>query len=425
MKVVGALTVFFMVYVPIGTLAFSSWKELSRNTRLSTVLYSNDNNNSNEMEGKEKDRREFLTNCMIAAAVGTGGLLLPNASEQAAFAAEASNVMSSKKLALPPMGLGAWAWGDSLFWGYDKKNDEELHKVYDYAVSSSSGPVLFDTAEIYGFGRSESLLGDFGQQNGASTDKVLIASKFAAFPFRTKAQDVVKACEASVQRLKRPIDLYQIHFPNAWSNAEYWDGLAMAYEKGLVKAVGVSNYGSEALRACHRVLAERGIPLTSNQIQLSLLYRWPLENGLMDTCRELDVDVLAYSPLALGFLTGKYDSLQNLPSGPRQALGKQLFEAQDFTNLITLMKEIASRHNGATVAQVALNWTRAKQSIPIPGARTLKQVQQNYAALDWTLTAEEIQLLDQASAKVTNFVQPDKSPFAKEDINTKMKMFDS
>lgn len=386
-----------------------------------------------ERDGGEGDRREFLTNCVTtttSAVVGAGGLLLPTPRDPAFASADeaVSTIMtqSHKKLALPPMGLGAWAWGDSLFWGYDKKNDEELHQVYDYAVSSSSSSqVLFDTAEIYGFGRSETLLGDFGQQS-SNDDKVLIATKFAAFPFRTKAQDVVKACEASVQRLKKPIDLYQIHFPNAWSNAEYWDGLAMAYEKGLVKAVGVSNYGSEALRACHGVLAERGIPLTSNQIQLSLLYRYPLENGLMDTCRELDVDVLAYSPLALGYLTGKYDSLQNLPSGPRQSLGKQLFQTQDFTNLIALMKEIASRHNdNATVSQVALNWTRAKQSIPIPGARTLKQVKQNYAALEWTLTPEEIQQLDQASAKVTNFVQPDKSPFAKQDINTGMKMFDS
>ena len=379
-----------------------------------------------EDEKNQPDRREFLSNVARTAVATTAGgssssILMNGRSVNAAV------MESNQKLVLPEIGLGAWAWGDSIFWGYNPKQDDELHKVFDYAVqkaSSSSSAVLFDTAELYGLGRSESLLGDF--RKGTSSSNVIMASKFAALPFRTKAKDVVKACEASMKRLGgQPIDLYQIHFPNAWSNAEYWDGLAQAYEKGYVKAVGVSNYGSDALRACHSFLAERNIPLTSNQIQLSLLYRHPINNGLLDTCKELNVDVLAYSPLALGFLTGKYDSLDNLPSGPRNALGKQLVADDNFRNLITYMKEIAAKHEGGTVSQVALNWTRAKSTIPIPGARTLRQVQQNYGALDWTLTPEEIQQLDNASSQITSFVQPDKSPFPKEDINTGLKMFDS
>ena len=102
--------------------------------------------------------------------------------------------------------------------------------------NSKSPKTLLDTAELYGLGRSEELIGKFGKDFDES--KIQVATKFAALPFRTKATDVVKACEASVKRLGRPIDLYQIHFPNGWSNAEYWDGLAMAFDKGLVKAVG-------------------------------------------------------------------------------------------------------------------------------------------------------------------------------------------
>ena len=100
---------------------------------------------------------------------------------------------------------------------------------------------------------------------------------------------------------KKPIDLYQIHFPNE----EYWDGLAQCYEQGVVKAVGVSNYGVDAVRVVHSKLAERGIPLFSNQIQLSLLYRYPLENGLLNVYKELDMKVLSYCPLGLGIFTGK------------------------------------------------------------------------------------------------------------------------
>jgi pyridoxine 4-dehydrogenase len=360
----------------------------------------------------EWSRRDFVNTVGVSVA---GGLWLPSSPAQAATA--------SPSIQLPPMGLGAWAWGDSVFWKYDPKEDDELHRVFDYAISQSSSPVLFDTAEIYGFGRSETLLGQFSKEY--APEKVQIASKFAALPWRSKAKDVVSACLASVDRLQgRPIDLYQIHFPNVWNNADYWEGLAECYEKGLVKAVGVSNYGSDALRACHGALAKHGIPLATNQIQCSLLYRWPIENGLLDTCQELGVQVLSYSPLALGFLTGKYNE-SNLPKGPRQGLFKQLLGTPDYKNLLSVMQQVAEKHNGATLSQVAINWTRAKGTIPIPGARTVNQVSQNYGALAWNLSKEDETMLDDAAAKVTTFITPDKNPFPKQDINTGLIMFDS
>lgn len=317
------------------------------------------------------------------------------------------------------------------FWPYldDAKNDAELRKVFDYAITKSKSPTtLLDTAEIYGLGRSESLIGEFSKPY--APEKIQVATKFAALPWRTKAIDVVKACEKSLARLQQPsIDLYQIHFPNGWSNAEYWDGLAMAYDKGLVKAVGVSNYGVDAVRACHAALAKRGIPLATNQIQLSLLYRWPLQNCLMQACEDLDVKVLSYSPLALGMLTGKYTAT-NKPSGPRQGLYDKLVTTPDYENLLSTMRDVASNHKDAagavaTPAQVALNWTRRKNSIPIPGARTVSQVAGNYGALDWNLSADEERILDLAAAKVTTFIQPENNPFAKSDRNTGLIMYDS
>jgi len=388
-------------------------------------------------------RRDFISAASTAASitttaiVGTSqdnsllqtGLRLPGGAANAA-------VPPPPAINLPPIGLGAWAWGDSLFWGYDPKNDGELRQVYDYATSrrsaksgTSKSDVLFDSAELYGLGVSEKLLGKFsgGVAGSNNDDGVVIATKFAALPTRTKASDVVKACEASVKRLGgRTIDLYQIHFPNAWSNEAYWDGLADCYDRGLVKAVGVSNYGKDAMRACHSSLAKRGIPLATNQIQLSLLYNHPLENGLLQACDDLDVKVLAYSPLALGFLTGKYTSSDNLPKGPRKKVGQKLLGSNDYQNLLGVMQVIMKNHGGnTTMSQVALNWTRAKGTIPIPGARTVRQAEQNYGALDWTLTKEEERMLDEASAKVTSFTKPDDVPFAKEDVFTKLKLFDS
>jgi len=361
-------------------------------------------------------RREFLTTAVVA------GVVLSPWTQALPPAAAAASSQVASTIDLPEMGLGAWAWGDSFFWGYNPKEDDELRRVFDFAVEQKqTQKVLFDTAELYGLGRSESLLGQFSKD---CADKVQIASKFAPLPFYTKADDVVKHCEASVKRIGRPIDLYQIHFPNAWSNTEYWDGLAQCYEKGLVKAVGVSNYGVEAMTACHGVLAERGIPLATNQIQYSLLYQWPEQNGLLQACKDLNVKVLAYSPLALGMLTGKY-SLEKMPSGPRKIIFEQLLTTPDYQNLLDTMKIVASHHPGATLSQVAINWTRAKDTIPIPGARSIDQVTQNYGALAWSMSKEEVAILDDAAKMVQTFLTPDKSPMVKEDVFTHMRMMDS
>lgn len=174
-------------------------------------------------------RRAFFKQVVTTTATTAGTLSTLSILQDPPPAIAASSTLAGQ-IELPPIGLGAWAWGDSLFWGYDKKNDDQLKEVFDYAITNSKSPTtLLDTAEIYGFGRSEELIGKFAKDFDQS--KIQVATKFAALPFRTKATDVVKACEASLKRLGRPIDLYQIHFPNAWSNAEYWDGLAMAFDK--------------------------------------------------------------------------------------------------------------------------------------------------------------------------------------------------
>eukprot|EP00980_Cylindrotheca_fusiformis_P018615 scaffold6175_cov86-Cylindrotheca_fusiformis.AAC.2 len=362
-------------------------------------------------------RRDFLNHQAAIATASAASLWIPGGESNAQAAP-----LPSSSIKLPPIGLGCWAWGDSLFWGYNSKQDSDLQEVFDYAVSKSS-PALFDTAELYGLGRSETLLGDFVKN--AKEEDTILATKFAALPFRTKAESVVKACEGSMKRLGRPIDLYQIHFPNAYANEAYWDGLATAYEKGLVKAVGVSNYGVDATRACHAALAKRGISLATNQIQFSLLYRYPKENGLLQACQDLGVQVLSYSPLALGLLTGKYSS-ENVDKiqGPRKGLFKKTVGTLEFKNLLASMKAIAKEHPNADLPQVAINYARAHQTVPIPGARNLRQVQSNYKALDWNMNQEEVFFLDKAGARLS-YIDPSAKPFPQQDKDTGLKMFDS
>lgn len=381
---------------------------------------------SQQTGGTTPNRRDFLINAVVGGVASSAALTYPGL---VAHAADAN--ASNKTLSLPPIGLGCWAWGDALFWGYNPSQDKDLNEVFDYVVaqaSSSSSSVLLDTAELYGLGRSETLIGDFSKNLPKEVqDRLIVATKFAPYPFRTKAENVLKACEASLQRLggNRPIDLYQIHFPNAFANERYWDGLAAAYEKGLVKAVGVSNYGVDALKACHASLAKRGIPLATNQIQYSLLYRYPEDNGLLQACQDLGVKVLSYSPLALGLLTGKYtdlDSVQQV-SGPRKKLYEKTVQNPRFQTLLETMKQVASNRDNATVAQVAINWCRAKGTIPIPGARNLRQVQSNFAALKWNLSGEEVALLDKAAS--LSYYTPEEAPFPKQDKDTGMIMFDS
>ena len=146
-----------------------------------------------------KSRREFIDKSIsfgIATATAASSTYPAFASE------EGLTTPTATPLSLPPLGLGAWAWGDSLFWGYNPKNDDDLKEVFNYALEKNLA--FFDTAELYGIGRSESLLGKFRKESCTTAEdfnKVQIASKFAALPWRTKREDVVKACKASVKRL--------------------------------------------------------------------------------------------------------------------------------------------------------------------------------------------------------------------------------
>jgi len=293
------------------------------------------------------------------------------------------------------MGLGAWAWGDRIFWNYGHGyTDADIEEAFQ--VTLDAGINLVDTAEVYGQGRSERLLGQFIKK----VDKpVMVATKFFPYPWRLRKQAVLGALRHSLERLGlEKVDLYQIHQPFPPIPVETWaEGLAEAVKAGLARSVGVSNYTKNQMQRSYTVLAGSNIPLAANQVEYHLLDRTVEKNGLLDRCKELGVRLIAYSPLAKGVLTGKYTP-ENPPPGIR---GRQYAAVlKNIQPLIGLLTELGKEHGDKTPGQVALNWVICKGALPIPGAKTGKQAMQNAGAIGWRLTPEQVRALDEASDRI-------------------------
>lgn len=286
---------------------------------------------------------------------------------------------------------GLARWGPAkLAYGGPLGPDEEK-RAFD--VSLAAGVTLFDTAAMYSAGASERRLGTL-----AKGHDVLIATKFPA-SFLARTQELPPSLDASLARLQRSsIDLYQHHFPTPWvSIPKLMHLMADAVEAGKVKAVGVSNYSADQMRSAHAALAERGIPLASNQVQYSLLHRQPEVNGVLDACRELGITLIAYQPLAGGALTGKY-AAGDKPAGMRRftrSFRRAGLEAA--SSVVALLREIGDRYEKSP-AQVALRWLLDHEGVlPIPGAKNARQATANAGALSFRLTPGEVDALDRAT----------------------------
>jgi aryl-alcohol dehydrogenase-like predicted oxidoreductase len=292
-----------------------------------------------------------------------------------------------------PYGIGTWAWGDGLYWslGSSKIDRADLFKAFQYCLDS--GVTLFDTAEVYSTGRSEKLLGRFIAE---SDRQIRIATKFFPYPWR-RSKSFRRALKKSLIRLGvESIALYQMHWPRPGVPIETWMNLmADAVDDGLIEAVGVSNYNLEQTQRAYDALNKRGIKLASNQIIYNLIQRGNEFNGLIGLCRDLDVKIISYSPLAQGILTGKFGPDKRPPF----IRGFRHNSLEKYQPLIESLRAIAKTHQ-STPAGVALNWTLCKGTIPIPGIKSLTQAKDNLAALTWRLTDSELDQLEKLSTSV-------------------------
>lgn len=273
-------------------------------------------------------------------------------------------------LQVSALGLGTNKWKQG-------KNDAAVFETY--RACQDGGITFFDTAEIYGFGKSERLLGECLRRDGRPAT---IATKFAPFIFRSSPRHFLKALDASLDRLGiARVDLYFIHFPQFGDHVELADAMTEAVKAGKVLHVGVSNFSAAQMRRIADRLARVNIQLAANQVHYSLLHRNPESNGVLEACREIGASLVAYFPLARGKLTAAFGK------------NSQLQALQD------LLARVAATHN-ATPGQVALNWLLARDPcvIPIPGASHAGNAKQNIGTLDWTLSAEEFADIDVASS---------------------------
>jgi aryl-alcohol dehydrogenase-like predicted oxidoreductase len=262
------------------------------------------------------------------------------------------------------------------------------------------GTNWFDTAEIYGLGRSEQTLAQALQANTIQKGEVVVATKWQ--PMLRTAGNLRKTIDTRLRFLGGyPIDLFYVHMPWGLSGPEAeMDAMADLVEAGKIRAVGVSNFDAGRMQRAHAALEKRGLPLAANQMEYSLLNRKIETNGVLETARKLGVTIVAYTPLAYGLLSGKYHQnpqlVEKKPFMQRRRVQRQVERSRP---VVEALMEIAARR-GVTPAQAALNWVITSQGegvVAIPGATSTRQAAENAAAMHFQLAEEELAQLDRLS----------------------------
>lgn len=309
--------------------------------------------------------------------------------------------LGNSDLQVTPVGLGVmqFAGGKGMF-RFMFQDIPQSEKNAIVRTAFEGGINWFDTAELYGNGRSERSLREALNNGRIKDEEVLIATKW--WPFPRFAGSIGRTFPARQKYLEGyTIALHQVHQPLSFSSIEaQMDAMADLVEAGKLKAVGVSNFNAHQTREAHEALVRRGLGLASNQVQFSLLDRSIETNGILEAAKELGVSIIAWSPLASGLLSGKFhrdgDILKRTPIGRRMRLTSQIKESEP---LIAAMEQIAQKYE-VSVAQVALNWTvnfHGKTVVAIPGASKVSHSEQAAGVARFRLMDSEMSMLDELS----------------------------
>lgn len=306
--------------------------------------------------------------------------------------------LGNSTIHVSPLGLGCMGMSDF----YGKRDDDEsikvIHRAFDLGVT------FFDTADMYGPYTNELLVGKAVRE---FRNKITLATKFGiirdpADPSKRgvngKPEYVRSSCEASLKRLGvDAIDLYYLHRKDPDTPIEETVGaMADLKKEGKIKAIGLSEVNSDTFRKAHAVH-----PISALQSEYSLWTRDP-EDGVLQTCKELGISFIAYSPLGRGFLTGQIKKFEDLePDDYRR--NSPRFQGENFDKNLQLVKKVEELANqkGCTVTQLALAWVMAQGDniFPIPGTKHIKYLEENIGSLTVTLTKNDLDEIDAIAPK--------------------------
>jgi len=319
-------------------------------------------------------------------------------------------VASPNGLILPSVAVGTWSWGNESFGHGLRAGSHEAKEAVAAAFNAAvrRGCYFFDSAPTYGRGFAEESLGHLCRSTG---QYAVVATKH----FPRPGQDLTAALLATAREAARrlaldgPLDLLQLHRPAEppISLEAQADALAAAVRSGAAKAIGVCNFSLQELRVVHEHLQRQGLRLSTCQVELSLARQLPVASGLVNGCRELGITVLAFSPLAMGRLSGRYDPWGPAPTWAerrrggmaQRPFGASLDEDVDaWHQLLTKLQQMGQKY-GKTCAQVAINWVLCQGAIALCGARDGTQASENAGAMGWRLSAEDALLLGALGAR--------------------------
>jgi aryl-alcohol dehydrogenase-like predicted oxidoreductase len=302
--------------------------------------------------------------------------------------------LGKSDLKVSRIGIGGGQWGQE---GSGITEPAKIKSVINHALDS--GINFIDTAEAYGNGISEKMIGEVLKARG-DRENVVIATKVNAI--HLGFDEVLKACHASLRRLQTDrIDLYQVHAPSATVPvSETMIALRTLLDDGLVRYVGVSNFQVSMTEVAVNSLEKHHV--ITNQMEYSLLNR-NIEKALLQHAKWREMALIAYSPLARGMLTGKYTLGTVIPSGDRRsnfALFHNMENRATLQPLFAAMKTIGDKH-GADISQVALNWLlKIEGVIPIPSAKSPEHVDSHVNATKWNMSDVEHKTLSNISAEL-------------------------
>ena len=293
---------------------------------------------------------------------------------------------------LPKIALGAWAWGNDSTFGNNLSKDE-LKPIFDTAMDL--GLNLWDTAFVYGMGASEKVLGEFVKD--INREDCILSTKFTPQCADSSLDNPVTGMLKNSEKLLNTdyIDIFWIHNP---VGAPMWsEKLVETAQENNINMLGVSNHDLNEIKEANKILEDGGLKLSCVQNHYSLLNRSSEDSGILDYCKDNNINFFSYMVLEQGALTGVYNTSNTFPENSDRGVvyNPVLKQIEELNNSI---EEIANNHD-AKIAQIPIAWAIKKGTLPIIGATKVHHVEDAFEASEIKLTNDDVKYMEELADK--------------------------